>query len=259
MSVAQQVVFVNETSARVLFPIVDPIGKRIRLSRTTGPEQPWRTIVGVVGDVRHRGLDTPPRTEIYIPYEQFLHFSAGVEARAMSLVVKTEQDPLTSVASVRAALHAIDPDVPAAHVRDMSTIVAASVADRRLNVMLIGAFGVLALTLASIGLYGMMAYAVTQRTREMGVRIALGATPGSVRSLVVGQAIWLVGSGVAIGLGMSLLVTGSIARLLFDVGPRDPSIHMIASAVLVVTAAAASYLPARRATLVDPVIALKAE
>ncbi len=258
-SSAPAVVFVNEVTALRLFPTVDAIGKRIRLSQTTGAEQPWRTIAGIVGDVRHRGLDTPPRTEIYIPYEQFLHFSAGVQARAMSLVVKTEQDPSASVAGVRAALRAIDSDVPAAQVRDMSTIVAASVADRRLNVVLIGAFGVLALLLAAVGLYGVMAYAVTQRTREMGVRIAMGATPGSVLSLVVGGAMRLVGSGVAIGLGVSLMATGSLARLLFDVGPRDFSIFTIAPAILLLTAAVASYIPARRATRVDPVIALRTE
>ncbi len=258
-SAAPAVVFVNEATVRRLFPGGDAIGKRIRMSQTTGADQPWRTIVGIVGDVRHRGLDTPPRTEIYIPYEQFLHFSAGVQARAMSLVVKTEQDPSRSVAGVRAALRAIDPDVPAAQARDMPAVVAASVADRRLSVVLIGTFGVLALLLAAIGLYGVTAFAVTQRTREMGVRIAMGATPGSVRSLVVGHAMRLVGSGVAIGIGLSLMITGSLARLLFDVGPRDLSIYAIAPTVLLLTAAAASYLPARRATRVDPVIALRAE
>jgi putative ABC transport system permease protein len=256
---APHVVFVNEATARTLFPGGDPLGKRIRFSRTTGGEQPWRTIAGIVGDVRHRGLDSPPRTEIYIPYEQFLHFSAGVQARSMSLVIKTEQDPASSVAGVRAALRELDPDVPAAQVRDMSAVVSASVADRRLNVMLIGAFGVLALALAAIGLYGTMAYAVTQRTREMGVRIAIGATPGSVLSLVVGLAMRLVGTGVSVGVAVSLLLTGSLERLLFDVGPRDLSIYMIAPAVLLLTAAAASYLPARRATRVDPVVALRME
>ena len=141
----------------------------------------------------------------------------------------------------------------------MATILSASVADRRLNMLLIGAFGVLALALAAIGLYGVMAYAVTQRTREIGVRIAMGATRRSVLSLVVGQAMRLVGTGVAIGLGLSLLVTGSLARLLFEVGPRDLFTYALAPAVLLLTAAAASYLPARRATRVDPVIALRAE
>jgi len=203
-SAATPVVFINDATARTLFLHEDPIGKRIRLTRTTGAEQPWRTIVGIVGDVRHRRLDAPPRTEIFIPHEQFLHFSAGVQARAMSLVVKTEQPPTTIVSSVRAALRALDPDVPAAQVRDMSTVVAQSVADRRLHVVVIGAFGGLALTLAAIGLYGMMAYTVTQRTREMGVRIAMGATRGAVLLLVVGHGLRLVAGGVVAGLAAAL-------------------------------------------------------
>jgi putative ABC transport system permease protein len=141
----------------------------------------------------------------------------------------------------------------------MSAIVSASVADRRLNVVLIGAFGLLALVLAAIGLYGTMAYTVTQRTREMGVRIAMGASHGSVLSLVVGGAMRLVGAGIAIGVAISLLVTGSLERLLFEVGPRDVSIYTIAPTALLLIAAAASYLPARRATRVDPVNALRVE
>jgi putative ABC transport system permease protein len=256
---AAPVVFINEASARAIFANTDPIGKRIRLSQTTGSEQPWRTIVGIVGDVRHRGLDTPPRTEMYIPDRQFLHFSAGVQARALSVVIKTEQDPTASVAAVRAAVRAIDPDVPAAQVRTMSTIVSASVADRRLNMLLIGAFGVLALALASIGLYGVMAYAVTQRTREMGVRLAIGASRASVLSLVVGNAMRLVTTGVAIGLVLSLVAMGSLARLLFEVGPGDASVYVLVPLILLLTAGLASYLPARRATRVDPLTALRAE
>jgi predicted permease len=258
-SAAPPVVFVNETTARVLFPNGGAIGKRIRLSQTTGAEQPWRTIAGVVADVRHRGLDSSPRPEMFIPDQQFLHFSANVQARAMSLVLKTVRDPSASVADLRAAVRGLDADVPAAQVRAMSAILSASVADRRLNVLLIGAFGVLALALAAFGLYGVLAYTVSQRTREVGVRIALGATRSSVLSLVVGHALGLVGAGVVIGLGLSLAVTGSLARLLFDVGPRDVTIYAVAPAVLLLTAVAASYLPARRATRVDPVVALRAE
>ena len=217
-------VFINAETARVVFPNADPIGQRIRMSQATGSEQPWRTIAGVVGDVRHRGLDTPPRAEIYIPYEQFLHFSAGVQAREMSVVIKTNQDPTASAGALRAAVRALDPDVPAANLRDMSTIVARSVSNRRLNVMLIGAFGILALTLTAVGLYGVMAFAVTQRRREIGVRIAMGATRSTVLSLVIGQAVRLVGLGIAIGIGVSLVMAGSLSQLLFEVDPRDLSI-----------------------------------
>jgi putative ABC transport system permease protein len=256
---AVHVVFINEAAARGIFPGVDPIGRRIRLSQTTGGDQPWRTIAGIVGDVRHRGLDTPPRPEVYIPHSQFQHFAAGVQARALSVVIKTEQDPASSVAAVRAALRAIDPAVPAAGVQTMEAIVSASVADRRLHMLLIGAFGALALALASIGLFGVTAYAVTQRTREMGVRLAIGASRASVLSLVVGNAMRLVALGVAIGVAIALLATGSLARLLFEIGPRDLSTYVLVPVVLLLTAALASYLPARRATRVDPVIALRAE
>ena len=177
----------------------------------------------------------------------------------MSLVIKTDGEPLASVAAVRATLRALDPEVPAAQVRDMSTVLSMSVADRRLNMLLVGAFGGLALLLAATGLYGVMAYTVSQRTREVGVRIALGATRGSVLSLVVGRALGMVLAGLAIGVGLSLLVTGSLARLLFDVGPRDLTTYVVAPAVLLLTAVAASYLPARRAARVDPVIALRSE
>ena len=207
----------------------------------------------IAGSTRRRA----PRCTI--PDRQFLHFSAGVQARALNVVIKTEQDPTASAAAVRAAVRGIDPDVPAAQIRTMSTIVSESVADRRLNVLLIGAFGVLALALASIGLYGVMAYAVTQRTREIGVRLAIGASRASVLSLVVGNAMRLVTIGVAIGLVLSLVATGSLARLLFEVGPRDLSVYVLVPLILLLTAVIASYLPARRATRVDPVTALRAE
>jgi putative ABC transport system permease protein len=259
VSAAPPVVFINETTARTLFKDEDPIGRRIRLGRSTGAEQPWRTIAGVVGDVRHRGLAMPPMPEMFIPYEQFLHFSAGAQARAMSLVIKADRDPAPMVSVVRGTLAAVDPEVPAAQVRDMTQVLAASVADRRLNVLMIGAFGVLALVLATIGLYGVMAYSVTERTREMGVRIAIGATPASVLVLIVGQGLRLVGIGVAVGLVFALIMSGSLATLLYDVGPRDVSIFAIAFALLLITGAIASYLPARRATRVDPVVALRTE
>jgi putative ABC transport system permease protein len=256
---APHVIFINETTARTLFAQEDPIGRRIRLTRTTGAEQPWRTIAGIVGDVRHQALETPPVPEMYIPHEQFLHFSAGAYARAMSLVIKTEPDPATLVSGVRGALGAVDPEIPAAQIRDMSTVISQSVADRRLNVLLIGSFGMLALVLAAVGLYGVTAYTVTERTREMGVRIAMGATRRAVLTLVVGHALRLVAGGVAIGVAVSLVVANSLVRLLFDVGPRDASVYALATAVLLGAGALASYLPACRATRVDPVIALKSE
>ncbi len=177
----------------------------------------------------------------------------------MSVVIKTDQDPAASAGALRAAVRALDPDVPAANLRDMSTIVARSVSNRRLNLMLIGAFGILALTLTAVGLYGVMAFAVTQRRREIGVRIAMGATRSTVLSLVIGQAVRLVGLGIAVGIGVSLVMAGSLSQLLFDVDPRDLSIYLAVPATLMLTAVLASYLPARRAMRIDPVIALRGD
>jgi putative ABC transport system permease protein len=256
---APEVIFINETTARTLFPDADPVGRRIRLARSRGLEQPWRTIAGVVGDVRHRGLDSPARPEMFIPYEQFLHFSVGAQARAMSLVVRTEGEPLALVGAVRAELRALDWEVPAAAVRSMASVVSESVADRRLNTILIGAFGLISLALAAVGLYGVMAFHVAQRTREMGVRIAIGASRAAVLALVVGEGVRVVCAGAALGFVASLLLTGWMSALLYDVEPRDLSMFALACAVLLITGTLASYLPARRATRIDPVRALRAD
>lgn len=256
---APPVLVVNETTARTLFPDEDPIGKRVMFSRSRGFEQPWRTIVGVVGDVHQRGLDVPARPEVYFPHAQFQHFSPNAQARSMVVVLKTAGDPMALTSAVRDTVRQLDPEVPAADVRDMNLVVASSVRDRRLNMMLIGAFGVLALVLASVGLYGVMAFQVTQRTREMGVRLALGASRADVLSLVVGQGMRLVLIGLALGAIASATLSTSIAPMLFDVGPRDLSIFLSVPAVLLTAALLACYIPARRAMRVDPVTALRAE
>jgi putative ABC transport system permease protein len=256
---AAHVIFINETTARTLFANEDPIGKRIRFSRSRGDEQPWRTIAGIVGDVRHRGLDTPARPEAYFPYEQFQHFSPGVQARTMTLAVKSDGDPLALVSAVRAELRRIDPEVPPSQIRDMATVLSASVADRRLIMVLMGAFGVLALLLAAVGLYGVVSYSVAQRTREMGVRIAIGASRSSVLSLVVGEGLRLVAVGAVLGLLASLALTRWMATLLYAIGPRDVTMFAAAAVTLLITGLLASYVPARRATRIDPVNALRAE
>jgi predicted permease len=256
---AQPVVIINASTARALFPNDDPIGKRIQMSQSSGRPQPWRTIAGVVADVRQRGLDTPPRTEIYFPYRQFEHFMAGAHARAMSLVVKGKVSPESLIAPVRAQLRRLDPEVPAAGVRTMDAVVAASVTDRRLNTLLIGAFGVLALALAAVGLYGVLAYGVSQRTREIGVRMAMGATRSAVLLMIIGQGVRMIGIGLVIGTLAALWATNLLARMLFDVPPRDVAVFVMSAAVLLAAGTLAAYLPALRATRVDPVIALRSE
>jgi len=252
-------VFLNETAARVFFPNEDPIGRRLQMTRTTGAEQPWRTIAGVVSDVRQRGLDEAPRAELFMPYRQFQHFAAGVQARAMTVVMKTGGDPLPLGTAVREQLRALDPEVPAAQMRDMEMVLSQSVAPQRLNVLLIGAFAVLALALALLGLYGVIAYTVQQRTREIGVRVAVGASRASVLRLVIGDAMRLTAIGVALGLAFALASGGVLASLLFQVGPHDVQTLAVVAVLLPACAALASYIPARRAMRVDPVVALRGE
>jgi putative ABC transport system permease protein len=252
-------VFLNETAARVFFPNEDPIGRRLQMTHTTGPDQPWRTVAGVVSDVRQRGLEVAPRAELFMPYRQFQHFAAGVQARAMTIVVKASGDPLSLSSVVRAQLRALDPEVPAAQVRDMETVLSQSVAPRRLTVILIGAFAVLALMLAVIGLYGVIAYSVQQRTREIGVRIAIGASRASVLQLVVGDALRMTALGVALGLTLALAFGGVLTDLLFQVSARDAPTLAAVAVLLPAAAALASYVPARRAMRVDPVVALRAD
>ncbi len=257
---APQVVFINETTARALFPNDDPIGKRVRFGGATYEQQPWRTIAGVVGDVRTFGLDQPLRTEVFFPHRQFLHFSRGAQARAMTLAIKTAGGEPTSLTSaVRAELRAIDPEVAAADVRDMTSVVAGSVADRRMQMVLVGAFGALALVLAAVGLYGVMAFHVVQRTREMGVRLALGASRATVLRLVVFQGMRLVLIGLAVGTASAFVLTRPMTDLLHEVSPRDAVVFSLAPLLLAAVGLLACYIPARRATNVDPVVALRSE
>jgi len=194
-----------------------------------------------------------------MPYRQFQHFAAGVQARAMTVVMKTGGDPLPLGTAVREQLRALDPEVPAAQMRDMEMVLSQSVAPQRLNVLLIGAFAVLALALALLGLYGVIAYTVQQRTREIGVRVAVGASRASVLRLVIGDAMRLTAIGVALGLAFALASGGVLASLLFQVGPHDVQTLAVVAVLLPACAALASYIPARRAMRVDPVVALRGE
>jgi predicted permease len=249
-------IFINEAAMRQFFPNGDAVGHRIRLS---GSDQPWRTIAGVVGDVRHRGLDTPVSAEMFIPLAQFKHFSPTGQARGLTVVIRSELDPMQMLPAVRNALRALDPEVPPAQIQDMPSVVAASVADRRLNMVLMGSFGLLALTLAAIGIYGVMGYQVTQRTREMGVRLALGASPDSVRELVVRDGMRLVAIGLALGAAGALALSRLLEHLLFGVDGRDLATLIGSALLLAIVGFIACYLPARRATRVDPMLALRTE
>ena len=196
---------------------------------------------------------------MFIPLGQFKHFTATGQARGITIAIRTDTEPSALVPQVRAALRALDPEIPPARIRDMTTVVASSVADRRLNMVLMTAFGALALTLAAIGVYGVMAYQVVTRTREMGVRLALGASPERVRALVVGDGMRLIGIGLACGLGIAVLSGGLIQHLLFGTHARDVPTFAVAACVLVAAGFVATVIPARRATQVDPMIALRSE
>jgi putative ABC transport system permease protein len=251
------VIFINEAAARTIFPGQDPVGKRVQLSRSRGFEQPWRTIAGVVGDVRQRGLDRPARTEMYIPHTQFLHFSPGQQARSMTIVLRSRVAPEALISAVRGELRALDPEIPVADARPMTEVMALSVADRKLNVLLIGTFALLAIVLATVGVYGVIAYDVQQRTREIGIRVALGAPRGSVLALMFVQGMKLVGWGAAIGLAAAAMISGSMTQLLFEVGPRDAVVFLSVAALLAFAGAIATCIPAWRATRVDPLSALR--
>jgi len=244
---APPVVVINETMARRFWPGEDVIGKRLAIGG-----QPWRTIVGVVGDVRHSSLDAEPRPQMYFSYLQdTLPF--------MSLAVRTTTDPASMVAALRSEIHAIDKDQPVFAIKTMNEVLARSVSQRRLYMTLLGIFAGIALLLAAVGIYGVMSYSVTQRTHEIGIRMALGARSSDVLRLVVGQGMTLALVGVVAGLIAALAMTRVIASLLYGVSATDPATFAIVSVVLTTVALLACYIPARRATKVDPMIALRHE
>jgi putative ABC transport system permease protein len=248
-------VIVNEALARKYLPGVDPVGRRFKIGgpeRPIGPNNPWMDIVGVVGDIKYSGLDAPPEPTYYLPYRQNPWHGQFV-------VVRTTSDPAALGSAARAAVAALDKDIPVAKLRTMDEVMTASVAPPKFRTVLVTIFALVGLLLAAVGIYGVMAYAVTERTHELGVRIALGADRGDVIRLVLGEAIVLAAAGVAAGLAGAFATTRLIQRLLFGVTTTDAMTFAGISALLFVTALAASYVPTRRAVRVDPMIALRYE
>ncbi len=243
------VALINRTAAQRIWPNEDPLGRRIRLG---GINDSLRSIVGIVGDVNHYDLETPPDLQAYVPHAQWTD-------SYMQLVVRTAAEPGALTGVVRQAIHALDPDVPVYKVSTMRQLLSASVAQRRFTLLLIAVFAAVALLLAAIGLYGVMAYSVTQRTPEIGIRLALGAQSADVLRLVVGQGLKLVALGVALGLVAALALTQLMKTLLFGVSATDPLTFTVIALLLTFVALLACWIPARRATKVDPMIALRCE
>jgi putative ABC transport system permease protein len=248
---APAVMIVNDTFARRFFPGEEVIGKRIIPGE--GRQPVTREIVGVVGDVRHAGLDVDPTPEYYIPYEQ-----ASVDD--MTVVARTiTGNPTTMATPLRDVIRAMDKEQPVYNIRPLTQLVTESLAQRRFNMVLLGGFALLALVLAGIGIYGVMSYSVAQRTREIGVRIALGAQSRDVLKMVLSHALGLTAIGLALGLVGAFALTRFLVTLLFEVKPTDLTTFVIVSIVLGGVAIAACLIPARRATKVDPMVALRYE
>jgi predicted lysophospholipase L1 biosynthesis ABC-type transport system permease subunit len=230
------------------FPNEEPLGRRIRPG---GPEAPAYTIVGIVADARGRGAREETRIETFVPYWQL---SEG----GMSVVLKGP-NPSTYAAPLRDAVAALDRGIPIVGLRTMEEIFNESVGEPRFFAVLAGGFALLALALAAIGIYGVMAYVVSQRTAEIGVRMAVGASMTDVFRLVITDGLKLAALGVVIGLGGAVLIARSLTTLLYGVAPTDPAVLGATAALLVAVAACASIVPAWRATRVDPIIALRTE
>ena len=248
------VAVVNQTLVDRYFPGQDPIGKRLEIGFATPPR--WREIVGVVHDVKSAGLDQDTPVQVYTAYFQ----QPGlIGIPPMMVLARTTGDPAALAPAIRSAILGVDRSQPVFAIQPMTEIVAESIAQRRVALVLLAFFALSALILASIGVYGIMSYSVTQRTSEIGIRMALGARAGEVALLVGRQGMTLVAGGLLAGLAGSLLLTRSMAPLLFRVNPRDSLILLTAIATLFLVSLAACYRPARRASQVDPVIALRSE
>ena len=251
----QQVALVNETMARTYWPGQEVLGKRFRIG---GPDRPWVTVVGVVGDVRHNGLRAPIKEKFYRPHAQF-HLSWGSALRAMTLVVRTTSDPRALLAPVRDVVRELDPSLPLAAVRPLTEVVGDALATARLAGTLVGLFAAMALVLATVGLFGVLAWLVSRRTREIGVRLALGADPSGVRRLVRGQGLRIGALGLLAGLMLAVIGRRLVSSLLVEVEAHDPATAAAALLLLFLATWLASDLPARRASRVDPARALRAD
>jgi len=250
------VAVINQTLAARFWPDANPIGAHLKLGGYS-PNAGDAEIVGIVGNVKHRGLDLEDRPEIYIPALQPLFADANIPP--MYLVVRTKGEPDSVTALLRNEVAAIDRDQPLSSILTMQQRISESVAPRRFNMFLLSLFAGLAVLLASVGIYGIMAFSITQRTHEIGVRIALGARASDVFRMVLRNGFSLAVIGVLLGLAIAFATTRLLSSLLFGVSATDPWIFVIDAVLLIAVALVASYMPARRATRIDPLEALRYE
>jgi len=241
---------IGEQTARRLWPNADPIGEHVRIG---DPDKgPWRTIVGVVGDVRHREVAAPTTMQMYLPQAQ-------VTDSLLTVVIRTNVDPSTAAADVRRSIASIAPDVPVSSMAPLSTLVAKSVAPRRFVMILLELFGAVAIVMTAIGVYGVISYSVAERTREIGIRSALGASAGNIVVLVFGGGLQVIVAGLGIGVVAAIGSARYLASSLYDVPARDPITFVTVTLVLFAVAVAAQAVPIARAMKIAPNIALRQE
>ncbi len=246
---------IDEEMARAYWPGEDPLGKRFRIGRAA-PDKPWITVVGIAKSIRHSDLHSPPGPRMY---QTMAQVPMSLNPYFAYFVARTNGDPRTMIAGARAAVHAVSADQPLTKLRPMTLVVSESIAKRRFSLLLLGLFALLALVLAVVGIYGVTAYSVAQRTRELGLRMALGALPEEVLGLVLRQAGKLAAIGVGLGALAAFFLTRLLSSLLYGVGASDPLTFAGVGLCLGLVAVAAAYLPGRRATRVSPVVAIQGE
>ena len=249
---SQRVVVVNQAFVRRYFPDEDPLGRRVTFGDSADSNTQWLTIVGVVADTRRGGLDRTPWAELYFPHAQ-------APDRRMFVLLRTSGDPMALARAAQAEVWALDRDQAISSVRTLDAIVATAQANRRFTTILLGLFAFVALVLASIGVYGVIAYSTAQRTQEIGIRVALGAGRGHVLRMVVGEGLKIGATGLVLGVLASLALTRFMSGLLFGVSERDPLTFVTLPVAILVIATTAAWIPARRALRVDPMAALRAE
>jgi predicted permease len=246
----QEVAIIDETTARRYWSGIDPVGRRLRLGGN--PSLPWVIVVGIVKDMKQDGLGTDGVPHIFRPIYQ----QSGRRSQAMSVVARTPLPASLLESKIRSEIQAVDPGLPVFNVRSMTDVMDVSIAPRRFSAELVGVFAAVAMLLSSIGIYGLLAYMVGQRSREIGIRVALGAQRPDILKLILGKGLLLAGTGIAIGLILSAIAAPLIAGLLYGVHPIDVIVFVTVPLILLVVAFLATYIPARRATMVDPIIAL---